>query len=398
VVGRKALLSSSVVLGVVVALAWTSVATASTASMSEDDLTYAAGAGESNHALIFRSLNEFFIVDTGATITAGAGCATVDTHEVRCSITTPTPPGSRPSITVTASDLNDFVSVASVGLVDASLSGEGGNDEIDVGTDGNSVVDGGAGGDTLKAGAGVSHLIGGGGADVLSGEERVQGPGPAFVIADYSDRLNPVTADDDGVADDGEVGEGDNVIAVDMIEGGSAGDTLTAFRVRGRQGNDTLVIDPLANPDPDSGFSPNANGDSGDDVLTWGSGLNGFSADLEGGAGDDTLTAGPEAGFAEMFGDKGNDTINGAPRGEDIVGGPGNDTLRGRGGNDDIEGGRGNDHVYGGRGRDLIFAGPGDDVLRARDGRRDTVRGGPGHDRARIDRGLDDVTGVEVLF
>ena len=397
-VGRKAVVRSSVVLGIVlVALGWSSLAMASTASMSEDDLTYAAAAGETNHALIFRSLNEFRIVDSGATITAGAGCTSDNTHEVRCSI--PAPTGALPSITVTAGDLNDLVSVGSVGLVTTSLSGEGGNDEIDASASGENILDGGPGNDTLKAGAGFeSRLIGGGGADVLSGEERLPSPDFAVVIADYSDRVNPVTADADGVADDGEVGEGDNVIAVDVIVGGSAADKLMAFRVRGRGGNDTLVADPLANPSPDQGFSLNAIGGSGDDHLTWGSGLNGFAADLEGGSGNDTLTAGPESGFTEMFGGKGNDTVNGAPEREDIVGGPGNDTLRGRGGGDDIEGGRGNDRVYGGHGRDLIFAGSGDDVLHARDGQRDTVRGGPGHDRARVDRALDDVAKVEVLL
>jgi Ca2+-binding RTX toxin-like protein len=403
VVGRKALLTSSVVLGVVfVALASTPIAAASTASMNGDDLTYAAAAGETNHAHIFRSLGDLWVVDTGATITAGAGCTAVDPHEVKCSVPAPLPFCCL-SITVTAGDLNDFVAIASVGthLVNTSVSGEAGNDEVNVSAEGNNILDGGAGNDTLKGGAGECHLIGGAGADVLSGEERafnsIQG---ASVIADYSARVNPVTADDDGNADDGEAGEGDNVIAVDEIHGGSAADTLTGFRVRGSGGNDTLTHDATAVPPLAQEFQSVAFGGPGADTLTWSGDLT--EGKLEGGPGNDTLTAGPEMlrGFGNyfLFAGRGNDTVIGGPRSDRVDGGRGDDTLRGNGGPDNLTGRLGDDRVFGGHGRDLIRGNLGDDTLFARDGQRDKVRGATGHDRARIDRKLDDVGGVEVFF
>ena len=51
-----------------------------------------------------------------------------------------------------------------------------------------------------------------------------------------------------------------------------------------------------------------------------------------------------------------------------------------------------------GAGRDVLEGGDGGDTIIARDGRRDVVRGGDDKDSARIDRGLDRVTGVERLL
>ena len=64
-------------------------------------------------------------------------------------------------------------------------------------------------------------------------------------VADYSARTAPVTADIDGVADDGEPGETDNVRTdVEDLVGGSAGDALiggtTANSLRGGPGDDSL--------------------------------------------------------------------------------------------------------------------------------------------------------------
>jgi hypothetical protein len=86
-------------------------------------------------------------------------------------------------------------------------------------------------------------------------------------------------------------------------------------------------------------------------------------------------------------------------------GGPGPDTLRGsaagdrlqgRGGRDSLDGMGGPDCLSGGRGRDVLSGGPGDDVLHARDGFRDLVDCGPGHDVAFVDGG-DRVAGCEKV-
>ena len=81
-----------------------------------------------------------------------------------------------------------------------------------------------------------------------------------------------------------------------------------------------------------------------------------------------------------------------------MVGGPGGDRLFAGSGNDVAKGEEGSDLLVGGLGSDRLVAGPGDDLLRSRDSRRDVVRGQLGQDRARVDRGLDSVRGVERLF
>ena len=84
-----------------------------------------------------------------------------------------------------------------------------------------------------------------------------------------------------------------------------------------------------------------------------------------------------------------NDTLKGSPFLDFIVGLRGDDVLRGGGGRDKLTGGAG---------RDVLEGGEGADTLIARDGRRDVVLGGKGKDSARVDRGLDDVSGIEKLL
>ena len=107
------------------------------------------------------------------------------------------------------------------------------------------------------------------------------------------------------------------------------------------------------------------------------------------------------------------ETLGGTPGRDVICGLGGKDILLGRGGDDRLLGGDGDDILDGGTGADALYGGAGDDYvtgtlghdrfsggtgadhLHARDGSVDTVDGGPGIDRARIDRTLDRLTGVE---
>ncbi|MEO8291410.1 MAG: calcium-binding protein [Gaiellaceae bacterium] len=109
-----------------------------------------------------------------------------------------------------------------------------------------------------------------------------------------------------------------------------------------------------------------------------------------------------------------NDVLVGTPRRDVICGLGGSDTIRGLGGNDRLIGGGGKDKLFGGSGADSLFGGSGDDLLaggggrdvlmgrrgddrlRARDGIKDTVNGGKGEDRARVDR-LDRKLAVEIV-
>lgn len=85
--------------------------------------------------------------------------------------------------------------------------------------------------------------------------------------------------------------------------------------------------------------------------------------------------------------------------GRDVLRGtPFLDYLVGLGDDDVLRGGKGRDTLTGGAGRDVLEGGDGGDMVIARDGRRDVVRGGEDKDSARVDRGLDVVSGVEKLL
>src|SRR2546428_365390 len=85
-------------------------------------------------------------------------------------------------------------------------------------------------------------------------------------------------------------------------------------------------------------------------------------------------------------------------RATDLVSaGPGNDVVFGRGGDDVIVGGGGHQGLPRGRGRDELGGDAGDDRFYARDGMSDSLRGGPGRDRAWVDR-RDDVAAVELVY
>jgi Ca2+-binding RTX toxin-like protein len=118
----------------------------------------------------------------------------------------------------------------------------------------------------------------------------------------------------------------------------------------------------------------------------------------------------------DVVGGEGNDVLVGDALVNWLIGHLGNDRVRGRGGNDDLRGDSGSDSLSGGAGNDVLRAragadllagGPGldslqggvdNDVYYARDGNRDNVFDGGGIDRARVDRGLDVVRGIESFF
>jgi Ca2+-binding RTX toxin-like protein len=131
---------------------------------------------------------------------------------------------------------------------DDQISGDAGNDTAH-GGDGADTIDGGAGGDTLfgEAGndtltgdSGDDDLDGGDGTDSLSGGDDhdilVPGPGAGDVVfggdgfdeVSYAERTNPVNVSLDGVANDGEAGENDNVEPdVEDVATGSGNDVVT---------------------------------------------------------------------------------------------------------------------------------------------------------------------------
>jgi hypothetical protein len=169
-----------------------------------------------------------------------------------------------------------------------------------------------------------------------------------------------------GLAGTDSLGGGDGD---DRLDGGNDGD-----RLAGDAGADTLI---------GAGGPDSASGGPGNDRLEGGM----DNDRLGGDQGADTVLAG--AGTDVLFGGGDNDRLDG---------GLGNDRLSGDAGTDTLLAGAGADVLTGGAGGDRLDGGAGADLLEARDGRRDVVIGGPGRDRARVDRGLDRVVGVEVLL
>ena len=336
-------------------LAQATPAGAATASVAgpNSTLRYVADPGEANDVFIDFAPSAgagVDVTDSGATIAAGAGCATLTLHKVRCDVSSGDP------VNASLGDGNDILSISP--FFDSGggrLSGEDGDDLIrgnDVaGT--NEILLGGSGDDALFGRGGSEFLNGGPGADDLSGGTSCEALTAGICATDtdtvsYEGRTKRVHATADGnAADDGQRREHDTIAAdVERIIGGAGNDFL---------GGTTTNV----------GFA---------DLIP---GLSGMQ--LEGRAGNDFLRGGR------------------AP--DRLDGGPGDDALRGKGGRDYLlSGGRGNDRIDGGPGRDRLHGNRGHDHLLAEDGQPDHVNGGPGTDEAKIDAALDHLTKVETLL
>lgn len=101
-----------------------------------------------------------------------------------------------------------------------------------------------------------------------------------------------------------------------------------------------------------------------------------------------------------IYGEEGNDTINGLNGDDEIYGGQGNDKLIGGNGDDYLDGGVMNDLLSGGQGDDILIGGQGDDKLRAGNG-DDELNGGRGDDILFGNSGNDvisDGEGNDIIF
>lgn len=103
---------------------------------------------------------------------------------------------------------------------------------------------------------------------------------------------------------------------------------------------------------------------------------------INGGDGDDLIYGGDDDD--ELNGGAGSDTVYGGDGDDDIDGGSNDDTLRGEDGNDTIAGGHGDDMIYDGIGNDDVSGGGGDDSFYIDDG-NDEFTGGSGNDRFYVD-------------
>ena len=221
------------------------------------------------------------------------------------------------------------------------MEGGAGNDTIVTGN-GTDELHGGEGNDTMQAFEGADFVYGEGGDDSVSaGKEEplankadVLDGGPGFdsiptVDADYNRGFDDdVTVSNDGQANDGESGEGDNVTSVEKM---------------------SVVAD----------HADITGTDGADDIF-----VEGYSSTIRGMGGNDKLVA-----------YDGQDTIEG---------GDGNDYLEGGFGNDVLDGGAGVDQFSGDRTEQYGFA-AGSDQIRARDGNAEQIDCGIGGDTAQVD-------------
>jgi Ca2+-binding RTX toxin-like protein len=240
------------------------------------------------------------------------------------------------------------------------LDGGDGNDKITAGA-GADVVDGGAGDDEVEGQGGTDIVRGGAGDDTLRGDAHNDpasadlldgGPGYDAIDGDWmvesGKHQPPIAVSEDGQANDGRPGEGDNVTGLERIY-------LNAPA--------TLV------------------GDDEDDEYTV------FNTDAQ---------------PSKLVGGGGNDTLSAYDYDDTIDGGTGDDTLIG---------GYGNDTITGGPGKDRIFADvssttcsyiqcrlpQGNDTILARDGEVDQVDCGVGVDTAYVDP-ADSVSSCETVI
>jgi Ca2+-binding RTX toxin-like protein len=146
----------------------------------------------------------------------------------------------------------------------------------------------------------------------------------------------------------------------------------------GGDGNDRFVVEP-----------PARRSEPEDDGLDFDEEEFEAFVYMVGGPGNDSLIGG-WAPYAEQLGGRGNDVIRGGHESDDLGGGVGNDVLyagpdgsnlQGGDGRDRLFGANGDDQLDGGGGRDHLIARGGEDAIRAKDGKRDTIDCGPGHDR-----------------
>ena len=248
--GRAAVRLSGILVVVASALAWSGSAGAATVSLALHDpvpvypewrLSYEAAPGEDNSLVLGQLYGPLgptgtWIIEErgGVPITTGAGCTSVDASMAVCSV----PAGSTELFLHAVVDLGDVGDGAhALGACGPKVNQE----EFDCGT----TIDGGAGEDTIVGPqAGTTHLEGGDGDDRLTalGPEADDsanftmfdgGPGSDYLAGNnlydrvsYADRAADVRVTLDGRANDGEAGEGDNVVDIRGVVTGSGADVV----------------------------------------------------------------------------------------------------------------------------------------------------------------------------
>lgn len=238
------------------------------------------------------------------------------------------------------------------------------------------------------------------------GDDAVTVAPGAVVRWDYSTRTAPLRLSADGTANDGEAGEADDIVGgrYSRIEGGHGDDLIvgdaTTNYLFGGSGDDRLL---------GLGGGDGISGDEGDDLLKGGGGndmVSGFVGNdvlseaglgvngkdlLDGGAGVDSVSYARRREpvtitINDRYDDGGAGEADDVLDVEEVTGTAGADVIVGSGADEVLRGSAGDDALTGGGGADVLTGDEGDDLFHARDDTKDTLRGGPGSDRARVDQ------------
>ena len=321
--------------------------------------------------------------------------------------------GGSAADTLTGSDLATVTNRLLGGPGADTLTGFAGRDVL-VGNEGSDTMVGGEGNDDFYPNLGQDTMAGGNGRDEVF----------------YSERTARVEVTLDGTANDGEIGEGDNVGAdfedvngsdgpnrlvgngadntliggpdrdillgqggLDFLGGESGDDRLDGGTqddtVNGQSGNDTLIGGP---------GSDHLNGGDEDDTLFGGNDVaptvQDGADDMTGGTGFDTVDYSDHGGIAVSVSldEQANDGTTGQNEGDNagfsierVIGGSGGDFLVGNDEDNTLIGGKfgtdGADQLFGRGGVDQVLGSFGNDTLDCGAGSPDVGDGGPGTDQ-----------------
>ncbi|MFN8112402.1 MAG: hypothetical protein U0R51_04305 [Solirubrobacterales bacterium] len=294
-------------------LAMPAAAHAADVTISGGTLTYQAGPGEANTAVIAEQQTTavatiYFVGDQNPDVTVNAsgapGCLATPAglglpKGYLCTVPIVTP---ITSLVENLGDGND------TGVINSGADGPAGT------------IDGGPGNDTLVGGAEDDTLQGGGDTD----NAAYVGISAAGIT-----RTDPVTAalptGSSPSTGNGQDGENDSIAAdVEDLTGGNGDDTLT-----GNDGANTIAgSPPPGTPDVD----PQPAGTDSKDTIAGGGGadtlLAGDSGSASGQAGDDTIVGGRSFnGVTTVDGGGDDDTLVSGLGSDELIGGPGDNTL-----------------------------------------------------------------------
>ncbi|WP_165837615.1 calcium-binding protein [Zavarzinia aquatilis] len=240
-----------------------------------------------------------------------------------------------------------------------------------------------SGDDTISGSNYNDTLFGGAGADSISG-----GLLGTDTVTYFNSTAGVFVSLETGLGARGDA-EGDSLSGIENLVGSDYADRLVgdagANVLNGGAGNDVLI---------GGGGGDTLNGGDGVDTASYATAGNSVSVDLADSSQNQMLALGDVLTGIEnitgslytdfLYGDGGNNRIQGLDGDDFLYGRLGNDTLMGGAGDDTISGDDGDDSLQGGDGVDDLAGGEGNDRLNGGAG-ADTMTGGAGNDSYTVD-------------